>query len=225
MKLLYDFFPIALFFLAYQLAGIYAATVVAILASIAQVSHSWLKTRNVETMHVVSLVLIVSLGSLTLILQDKAFIMWKPTLVNWMFACVFLATSLIGSKPLIHRVLGSQLELPTHVWKRLNLLWVGFFILSGAANVYFVKSFQMAETALISAAPELDASTISDLNCVADFNDIERQLCQAAKDSEDNWVNFKLFGMMGLTFLFVIIQGFYLYRFMDPDEETDNPIN
>ena len=221
MKLLYDFFPIGLFFLAYQLAGIYTATIVAIVAALAQVGHSWWRTRHIETMHLVSLVLILTLGSLTLILRDKAFIMWKPTMVNWLFAAVFLATSLIGGKPLIHRVLGSQLDLPAAVWKNLNFLWVGFFFLSGAANIYFVQQFQHAESALVQAAPQISAEQISELNCGTGFAETTRLLCENAKQKENLWVNFKLFGMMGLTILFVIIQGFYLYRYMEPEENSD----
>ncbi|MCB1757991.1 MAG: septation protein A, partial [Gammaproteobacteria bacterium] len=177
MKLLYDFFPIALFFAAYQIAGIYAATVVAILASLAQVGHFWFKNRRFETMHLVSLSLIVVLGGLTLILRDKAFIMWKPTLVNWLFAAAFLATSLIGKRPLIHRILGSQLDLPKNVWQRLNSLWIGFFLLSGAANIFFVQNYQSAEAALIQASPQLEASQITDLDCEVDFSGDSKPLC------------------------------------------------
>jgi intracellular septation protein len=220
MKLLYDYFPIVLFFITYKLYGIYAATMVAMAASIIQVALFWIKHRRFETMHLVSMSLIVVLGGLTLILRDKAFIMWKPTLVNWAFAAVFLITSFVGEKPLIRRMLGAQLELPKKVWKRLNVLWIAFFLVSGATNIYFVKSFQSAELALSQAAPTLDKQQLSDLNCETDLPTKAQPLCLDARNKENTWVQFKLFGMLGLTFIFVIIQGFYLYRFMQPAVET-----
>ena len=98
MKFLFDFFPILLFFIAYKLYGIYVATAVAIAASFLQVSLYWLKHRRFEKMHVVTLVLIAILGGATLLLQDKAFFMWKPTAVNWAFALGFFLSQLIGGK-------------------------------------------------------------------------------------------------------------------------------
>ncbi len=222
MKLLYDYLPIALFFVTYQLADIYTATIVAMLAAVLQVAHFWFKHRRFETMHMVSLVLIATLGGLTLILRDKSFIMWKPTLVNGLFAAAFLLTSLIGNKPLIHRMLGSQIELPTNVWKRLNFLWIAFFLFSGAINIYFVKDFQAAESKLNLAVPKLDQEKVSALNCETDFTDNLQSLCFSVRKKEQNWVRFKLFGMLGLTLIFVIIQGIYLYKYMQPDVEIDN---
>jgi intracellular septation protein len=181
MKLLYDFFPILLFFIAYKLYGIYAATVVAIVASFFQVGGYWLKHRRFENMHLITLGLIVVLGGATLWLQDERFIKWKPTLVNWLFGIAFLGSHFIGKKPLVERMMSSAVQLPGEIWGRLNLLWVVFFMLMGVANLYVVYNFDT-----------------------------------------DTWVNFKLFGMMGLTFAFVIGQAFYLARHMQPDEETGN---
>ncbi len=220
MKLLYDYLPIALFFVTYKISGIYIATIVAIIASIAQVAHFWLRNRRFETMHIVSLVLITTLGGLTLILRDKSFIMWKPTLVNWLFALVFLLTSFIGSKPLIRRMLGSQLELPDSIWKQLNFMWIMFFLISGTINIYFVRQYQTAELELRLAEPDLQESTISELECETGFSGTSQKLCVIAKEREEFWVNFKLFGMLGLTLIFVIAQGMFLYRYMTPTEET-----
>ncbi len=221
MKLLYDYLPIALFFITYQIAGIYTATAVAIVASLAQVGHFWFKNRRFETMHVVSLVLITTLGGLTLILQDKSFIMWKPTLVNWLFALAFLLTSFIGTKPLIRRMLGAQIDLPGPVWNRLNFLWIAFFLISGAINIYFVKQYQAAELQLKLAEPTLQDSTLAELNCESDFSVSSQELCITAKEKEVFWVNFKLFGMLGLTLIFVLVQGIFLYRYLTPVQETN----
>lgn len=221
MKLLYDYFPILLFFIAYKLAGIYTATAVAMLAAVAQVAHFWFKHKRFENMHLVSLVLITVLGGLTLILRDKSFFMWKPTMVNWLFAAAFLVSAFIGSKPLIRRMLDSQIDLPTAIWARLNYIWVIFFLVSGAINIYFVKDYQAAEQQLRIVEPQLDAAKLSELNCDTDYSEAGKVLCLVAREKEEFWVNFKLFGMLGLTFIFILVQGVYLYRHMTPPEEEE----
>lgn len=180
MKFLVDFLPILLFFIAYKLYDIYVATAVAIAASVAQVSWSWLRHRKVEKMQWVTLGLIVVLGGLTLLLQDETFIKWKPTLVNWLFAIAFLGSQYIGKQSILRRMMSANLSLPDPVWLRLNWIWVGFFTALGALNLYVAYYF----------------------------------------DTE-TWVNFKLFGMLGLTIAFVIAQGFYLSRYIKADEKAE----
>ena len=94
MKFLSDFFPVLLFFASYKLYGIFTATGVLIGASILQVSIYWLRNRRCETMHLVVLVLAVVLGGATLWLRDPRFLMWKVTVVNWLFALAFIGRSI-----------------------------------------------------------------------------------------------------------------------------------
>ena len=96
MKFIFDFFPLLLFFIAYKIDGIYTATAVAIAASFIQVGMYWIKHRQFQTMHLVTLVLIAVFGGLTLLLQDEAFIKWKPSILNWLFGAVFLGSQFIG---------------------------------------------------------------------------------------------------------------------------------
>ena len=135
MKLLYDFFPIILFFIAYKWQGIFVATGVAIVAARVQVGFYWLKHRRFEKMHLVSLAMILVLGGLTILLRDKAFIMWKPTLINWEFALAYMDSPQIGGKSLVERMLSAKIELPAAIWTRLNLMWVCFFLVACAANL------------------------------------------------------------------------------------------
>ncbi len=179
MKLLFDFFPVILFFAAYKLQGIYVATLVAIVATFVQVGWLWLRHRRVETMHLVTLGLIVVFGGATLYLHDEQFIKWKPTVINWLFGLAFLASQFIGKKPFIQRMMGSNIELPPSVWTRLNLSWALFFLFLGSANLFVVYTFDT-----------------------------------------DTWVNFKLFGMLGLTLTFVIVQAFFLSRYL-PEPQSD----
>lgn len=184
-KFFVDFFPILLFFIAYKLYDIFIATAVAIVASFVQVGFFWLQHRRFENMHLITLGLIVVLGGATLLLQDETFIKWKPSVVNWAFALVFLGSQFIGKKNLIQRMMEGQIKVSSErVWFHLNMGWITFFTVIGFVNLYVAFNFDT-----------------------------------------DTWVNFKLFGMMGLTLLFVIAQAFYLARYvLEEDIETKEEV-
>lgn len=141
MKFLFDFFPILLFFAAFKLYGIYVATSVAIAASFVQTGYFWLKHRRFESMHLITLGLVVVFGGATLIFHNDTFIKWKFSIVNWLFGAVFLFTHYLGDKPLLKRALGSQISLPDFVWRRLNMVWVVYFMFLGFANLYVMQHF------------------------------------------------------------------------------------
>ncbi|MDT4332656.1 septation protein A [Methylomonas sp. MED-D] len=141
MKPVLEFFPIVLFFVAYKLYDIYVATAVVIVATIVQVAAYWLLYRKVETMHWITLGLILVMGGATLYLQDEQFIKWKLTIIEWLFGGAFLVSQFIGNKTFIERMMGANLELPTRIWKRLNLSWSLFFIGVGFLNLYVMAHY------------------------------------------------------------------------------------
>ncbi|HKK06310.1 MAG TPA: septation protein A [Gammaproteobacteria bacterium] len=136
MKFLFDFFPILLFFVAYKLFGIYTATATAIAASVVQVGYSWLRHRKVETMHWVSMGLIVVLGGATLIFHDIDFIKWKVTAINWLFAAVLMGSHWVGRRNVSERMLGASITVPPAVWRRVNMITAAFFFITGVLNLY-----------------------------------------------------------------------------------------
>jgi intracellular septation protein len=196
-KILFDLFPVIIFFVAYKIGdanaeasrslmtslglamsatekpGIYLATLVAIVASIGQIG--WVKLRGhpVETMMWVSLGIIIVFGGATLWLHDESFIKWKPTVLYWLFGGIILGSMLFG-RNVIKGLMESQMELPEPAWSRLNISWGGFFIFMGLANLFVAFNF-----------------------------------------STDDWVNFKLFGSMGLMLVFVIGQSMMLNKYLD----------
>lgn len=181
MKFLFDFFPVLLFFVAYKVADIFVATIVAMAACVAQVAWTWFRHHRTENSQLITLVLVMVLGGATLWLKDPLFIQWKPTLVNGLFAVAFLLSQFIGKKTLVERMMGHALTLPRTVWSKLNLSWVVFFITMGLANIYVVYNFD-----------------------------------------EPTWVNFKLFGILGMTFVFVILQGIFISRFVKTEPQTEH---
>lgn len=212
MKILFDFLPIALFFgmfkyadshkewaastatewLGFMVSGgvvgaaeapVLLATVVVIVATLAQIL--WIKARGrkVDTMLWVSLVLVTVLGSATIYFHSENFIKWKPTVLYWVMAGALLVGQVFFRTNLIQRLMGAQMELPDAVWRTMNWSWTGFFAAMGVLNLWVAYTF--------------DTNT---------------------------WVNFKLFGGMGLMFAFVIAQALYLGRYVkDTDNAKDAP--
>jgi intracellular septation protein len=189
MKFLFDVFPLLLFFAAFKVYGIYVATAVAIVASFAQVGYYWFRHRRFETMHLITLAVIVVFGGLTLALHNDTFIRWKPTILYWIFAVLVLGSHFVGEKTAMERMLGNQLTLNAQVWRYYNLSWGLFFIIAGALNLYVAFFY----------APD-----------------------QAESVRQATWVNFKVFGLLGLTLAFAFIQALFLARyFKAPDDGED----
>lgn len=198
-KILFDLFPVIVFFIAYKVGdanteaaralmaglglpqptgigekpGIYLATLVAIVASIGQIGWVKLRGHSVETMMWISLGIIVVFGGATLWLHDERFIKWKVTVLHWLFSAIILGAPLFG-RNVIKSLMGAQVELPDLVWSRLNASWGGFFAFMGVANLVVAFNF-----------------------------------------STETWVNFKLFGMMGLMLVFIVAQSMVLNRYLD----------
>ncbi|MBA3995877.1 MAG: septation protein A [Candidatus Accumulibacter sp.] len=141
MKFLFDLFPVILFFITFKIAGIYAATAVAIAATFAQIAWVWFRHRKVDTMLWVSLGIVSVFGSMTLIFHDETFIKWKPTVLYWAFAGALAGGVLFFRKNLIRSLLAEKIELPDAAWQKLNLSWIGFFVFMGIANLFVAYNF------------------------------------------------------------------------------------
>lgn len=141
MKLLFDFFPILLFFICYRLFDIYTATAVAMASSVVQVIFYRIKNQRYEKLHLVSLSLILVLGGATLFFHNPWFIKWKPTGIYWLSSIVFMGSTFLGKKPLIQSMMDKNINLPQTVWRRLNIAWAIFFFLMGAVNIYVAYYF------------------------------------------------------------------------------------
>lgn len=180
MQFLFDLLPVIAFFIAYKIAGIYVATGVLIVGVLAQTAWSWFRHRKVSGMLLTSAVLVLVFGGLTLLVHDATFIKWKPSVVSWLFAAAFLASQYTRGPTIVQRMLGENVTLEAQDWKRLNFMWVVFFVIEGALNLYVAYNYD-----------------------------------------EATWVTFKLFGLMALTLLFAIGQGFWISRKAGPEPAAD----
>jgi intracellular septation protein len=205
MKILFDFLPIMLFFgmfkyaegnkdwaasiatewLGFMVSGgvvgpaeapVLLATVVVIVATLAQIL--WLKARGrkVDAMLWISLGLVTALGSATIYFHSESFIKWKPTVLYWVMGASLLLGQLVFRKNGIKTLMGAQMSLPDSVWRTVNFSWVAFFAAMGFLNLWVAFNF-----------------------------------------STSTWVNFKLFGGMGLMLVFVLAQAFFLNKHIKPD--------
>jgi len=212
MKILFDFLPILLFFgtfkfternaqasadfatehFGFLVSGgvvgptegpVLLATLVVIVATLAQIAFMLLRGKKIDLMLWISLGLVTVLGGATVWFHNETFIKWKPSVLYWAMGLSFLVSQWVFKKNLLHKLMGGQLELPAEVWQRLNVAWVAFFGLMGVLNLYVAYSF-----------------------------------------STDAWVNFKLFGGLGLMLLFTLAQGLYLSRHIQAVESpADKP--
>ena len=187
MKLLFDLFPVILFFAAFKIAEgqpdaaialaerfmgeVFIATVVAIAATFLQVGWLMLRGRKVEPMLWISLAVIVVFGSLTLYLRNEMFIKWKPTILYWIFGGILVYGNFAGRNFIRMLLSKAEIEMPGHAWGTLQNMWIGFFAAMGVVNL------------------------------------LVAYLC-----STDTWVNFKLFGLMGLTLVFTIGIGVFMTK-------------
>lgn len=210
MKILFDLFPVILFFVMFKWgeghanaahsflqsylgnvistgytqdqAPIMLATLVAILATLAQIAYLLVRRKKIDGMLWISLLIVCVFGGMTIYFHNETFIKWKPTMLYWCYAAALIISQFVMRKNLTRTFLiklEEDLAIPESVWVGLNYIWMIFFIGMGCLNLLVAYNF-----------------------------------------STDAWVNFKLFGSMGLMFVFLLLQIIYLSRFNKPSKET-----
>lgn len=136
MKQFLDFLPLIVFFAFYKLYDIYVASGALIVATALALVFTWVKYRKVEKMTLITFLMVLVFGTLTLVFHNDLFIKWKVTVIYALFALALLISQLVLKKPLVQRMLGKELTLPDKVWSNLNLAWAVFFLACGLANIY-----------------------------------------------------------------------------------------
>jgi intracellular septation protein len=164
LKLVLDLGPLGLFFFANGHYGIFVATGSFMVAVLAALAVSYVMTRHLPIMPVVTAVIVLVFGTLTLILHDATFIKVKPTIIYALFGGVLIG-GLFFNKPLLGVVFDSMFNLTEEGWRKLTLRWALFFLVLAVLNEIVWRN-----------------------------------------TSTDIWVDFKVFGVMPLTFLFGALQ-------------------
>lgn len=133
LKLALELGPLVVFFIANTRAGIFAATGAFMVATLVSLAVSYALIRRLPVMPLVSGVVVVVFGGLTLALQDELFIKLKPTIVNTLFGSVLLGGLFFG-KSLLGYVFDSVFRLDAEGWRKLTLRWGVFFFFLAALN-------------------------------------------------------------------------------------------
>jgi len=210
MKFLFDLFPVILFFIVYKFADghqeaahalavqymgglisggnitpeqapIMLASFVGIVATVLQILYLLARGRKVDGMLWLSLGVIVVTGGATIYFHDQTFIMWKPTILYWVFALALFVAQVGFRNNLMRKVMEAQIRLPDAVWARVGYAWMTFFAAIGVLNL--VMAFIVF------------------------------------KGNTSAWVNFKLFGITGIFFAFIIVQTLMLSKYIEDQEQ------
>jgi intracellular septation protein len=158
-------------------AGIFVATAVFMVAILVALAVSYALTRHLPVMALVTAVIVVVFGSLTLVLHDDTFIKMKPTIIYVLFGGLLLG-GLWFNKPLLAVVFDSVFDLTEEGWRKLTLRWAIFFLALAVLNEVIWRT-----------------------------------------QTTDFWVNFKVFGVLPLTFIFAALQFPLLQKYANAKDE------
>jgi len=212
-KFFIDLLPIILFFIFYKNYGIYPAIYSMIAATVVQIIFTKISTGKYEKSHLITFALLVIFGGITLAFNDPAFIMWKVSVLYVIFALVLIGSIYIGEKTLLQSVLGKEINVPKKTWENVTRLWGLGFLVIAAINAIYVNSALVARSNFLSTANISGEIELQEINCsISPFSDA----CFIAQQTEDAWVNFKLFGTLGLTFLLLIITVLMISKYIKP---------
>jgi len=139
MQAVVELAPLVAFFVSYSLRGLYAATAVLMIAMLALLAFDWLRQRRIPPMHALSALLVLVLGGATLLLHNRLFIQWKPTVLFWVVSAAFMASFWVGERTLTQRflepALAGRVPVSAPQWRRMNLWSAVFYALLGALNL------------------------------------------------------------------------------------------
>jgi intracellular septation protein len=145
MNQLLEFSPLIVFFLVFKLYGIYWATGALMIACVLLLLVQRVRTGKFKGLHLVTVAVVLVLGTATLLLHDKRFIQLKPTILLGLTAVAFLGSAVIGKRPLARRMLegvfGEPLNITARTWLLINALWAGWFALLAMVNIYVARNF------------------------------------------------------------------------------------
>jgi intracellular septation protein len=186
MSLLFEFLPLILFLAAFAYKDIYAALITLMIAMPIGLLVKYVRSKKLDKMYLWSTIFLLVAGAFTLYFRNPLFLYWKPTAFSWAVAIAFLGSQFFSDTTFVERFFGlidgfSVEKITQAQWKKLNIVWVLFFLVTGFLNIYVAYNFE-----------------------------------------EATWVKFKVFGLMGLTFIFMLGQSLWIANLMG-DEDPDEP--
>nr|BET44623.1 MAG: septation protein A [Candidatus Aschnera chinzeii] len=136
LKYLIDFIPLIIFFVTYKKFDIFYASGALIIATLLSTLLIYLIYKKIDRTSIITLFIVIVFSGLTLLFHNDNFIKWKVTIIYTIFSISLLFSQLITNKPIIQRLLEGNIQLSNRCWKKLNLLWVCFFMICALVNLY-----------------------------------------------------------------------------------------
>lgn len=166
MKQLLEFFPLIIFFIVYYKSDkdLYLSIAAVIVSTLISLIILYIKEKKISTMMLVSTIILIVFGGLSIFFKNETFFKMKPTIINVLFAVILIGSTFIN-KPVLKILLNSSMKLTDQGWSIMNKMWSGFFIFLALVNEIVWRT-----------------------------------------QTTDTWVNFKVFGILGITIIFTVIQ-------------------
>ena len=133
LKFVLEMGPLVLFFLVYNKFGIFQGTATLMVATVIALAVTYVLTKHLPVMPMVTAAMVVIFGGATLLLHDATFVKMKATVVYLLFAAALLGGLLFG-KALLSVAFDSVMNLTEEGWRKLTLRWGLFFIAMAAVN-------------------------------------------------------------------------------------------
>ena len=170
-KFILDMGPLLAFFLVNWWAGIYWATAVLMVGTLAALATKYYIAKKLSKFDIIAAVFIIVFGAAAIYFQDRKFLVAKVTFVELLFAGILLGGLRFG-KLFIRDLMGEAIEMPDAAWKTLTIRWSIFFVAVAILNLLIYNYFA------------------------------------------DYWVTFKVFGLFGLTMLFVLANAPFMAKYI-----------
>ena len=143
LKFLFDLGPLVVFLLSWRWGGLFVATGALMGATLVGLTGTYILERKLPLMPIVTAVVVMVFGGLTLYLQDERFIKMKPTIIYGLFAMILLG-GLAAGRPLIKFVFGQVFQLTDQGWRQLTFRWGLFFVFSALLNEFIWRNYSEA---------------------------------------------------------------------------------
>lgn len=164
-----QFLPLIAFYVCYQFFNLMIAAFTMAASSSLVYIYQWFKTGKHHRIDLITLIFIWIFSISSMAMNNEAIFKWKPTAVFWLFSTILIVHRFFRKKSITFWMLGDKVSVPMIIWRRVDVIFSGFFFTMGTINIYVMKNFNTA-----------------------------------------TWVNYKLFGSMILTFIFLIGVASYI---------------
>jgi intracellular septation protein len=150
LKLILEFMPLGLFFLASTEYDFWVSTAVLMAATVVSLIMTWWLFRQLALMAIITAMTSIVAGGITLLWDDPMYVQMKPTIVGFIFASI-LIIGIASDRPLFKILLGQNLNLTLEGWRVLTWLWFAYFVFISGLNEFIWRNYSWEFWAMFKA--------------------------------------------------------------------------